>query len=248
MPTAQMLHRLDGNGFAQALHAGTLAVVRECDSLDRINVFPVPDADTGANLAATLRAASARLGAGAPSSVADAARLAADAALQGARGNSGAIFAQFLHGLAESFGDRRQVGTREFADGAGQGSVAARQALLEPREGTILSVLRAWSRELAVHSVHTEDFVEALSEALLAARHALAETPRQLAVLARNHVVDAGGQGFVYFLEGMLDWARTGEARRAAAPPAAAPPPRLGSSPPPTPRSIPPTASAPRRW
>ena len=215
---------LDGSGFAQALHAGTLAVVAECDNLDRINVFPVADADTGANLAATLRAASARLGAGAPSRIDDAARLAADAALDGARGNSGAIFAQFLHGLAESFSDRPHVGTREFADAAGRGSQAAWNALQNPREGTILSVLRAWSRELSVGSTRTEDFADALGEALQAARQALAETPRQLAVLARHSVVDAGGQGFVYFLEGVLDWVRTGEARRpAAAPPAAAP-------------------------
>ena len=220
----QSVHSLDGNGFAQALHAGTLAVVAECDNLDRINVFPVADADTGANLAATLRAASARLGAGAPSRIGDAARLAAEAALDGARGNSGAIFAQFLGGLAESFSDRPHVGTREFADGAGQGSQAAWNALQNPREGTILSVLRAWSHELSVGSAHTEDFAEALGDALQAARHALAETPRQLAVLARHRVVDAGGQGFVYFLEGVLDWVRTGEARRPAAqPPAAAP-------------------------
>jgi DegV family protein with EDD domain len=218
------VHNLDGNGFAQALHAGTLAVVAECDNLDRINVFPVADADTGANLAATLRAVSARLGVPAPSRIDTAARLAADAALDGARGNSGAIFAQFLRGLAESFSDRPHVGTREFADGAGRGSQAAWNALQDPREGTILSVLRAWSHELAVGSARTEDFAVALGDALQAARHALAETPRQLAVLARHSVVDAGGQGFVYFLEGMLDWVRTGEARRpAVAPPAFAP-------------------------
>jgi DegV family protein with EDD domain len=218
------VHSLDGNGFAQALHAGTLAVVAECDNLDRINVFPVADADTGTNLAATLRAASARLGAGAPSRIDAAARLAADAALDGARGNSGAIFAQFLRGLAEAFLDRPHVGTREFANGAGRGSLAAWSALQNPREGTILSVLGAWSHELSVGSVHTEDFAVALGEALQAARNALAETPLQLAVLARHRVVDAGGQGFVYFLEGMLEWVRTGEARRpATAPPAAAP-------------------------
>ena len=163
----QSVHSLDGNGFAQALHAGTLAVVAECDNLDRINVFPVADADTGANLAATL-----------PSRIGDAARLAAEAALDGARGNSGAIFAQFLGGLAESFSDRPHVGTREFADGAGQGSQAAWNALQNPREGTILSVLRAWSHELAVGSARTEDFADALGDALQAARHALAETPR----------------------------------------------------------------------
>jgi DegV family protein with EDD domain len=225
----QRVHSLDGAGFAQALYAGTLAVVAECDNLDRINVFPVADADTGANLAATLRAASARLGADAPSRIGAAARLAADAALDGARGNSGAIFAQFLCGLAESFSDRPRVGTREFADGAARGSQAAWDALQNPREGTILSVLRAWAQGLAVGSARTGDFGEALDDGLQAARHALAETPRQLAVLARHRVVDAGGQGFVYFLEGMLDWVCTGKARRQTAVlPAIAPRPFTG--------------------
>ena len=226
----QALRILDGHGFAQALHSGALAVVRECDHLDRINVFPVADADTGANLAATLQAVSMRLGASPPSRIGDAARLAADAALDGARGNSGAIFAQFLHGLAESFSDRPDVGIREFADGAGHGSQAAWNALQNPREGTILSVLAVWSRELAALSVRTEDFAEALSDALPAASQALAETPRQLAVLARHHVVDAGGQGFVYFLEGVLAWVCTGRAGpaavvRLAATPLSTPPP-----------------------
>ncbi|MGZ4200193.1 MAG: DAK2 domain-containing protein, partial [Thermoleophilia bacterium] len=216
-PRRAALRLLDGHGFAQVVHAGTLAVVRECANLDRINVFPVPDADTGTNLAATLRAASARLGTGAPSRIGDAARLAADAALEGARGNSGAIVAQFFHGLAESFADRAQVGTREFAAGAGLGSQAAWRALQSPREGTILSVLRVWSQELSVHSDHSEEFAESLNCALMAARQALAKTPRQLAVLARHHVVDAGGQGFVYFLEGVSEWVRTGGARRPAA-------------------------------
>lgn len=222
-PRLAPLRLLDGHGFAQAVHAGTLAVVRECATLNRINVFPVPDADTGTNLAATLRAASAQLGVVTPSRIGDAARLAAEAALEGARGNSGAIVAQFLHGLAASFADRLHVGTREFAEGAGLGSDAAWKALQSPREGTILSVFHAWSQALSVRSDLTEDFAEALNYAMTAARQALAETPRQLAVLAKHHVVDAGGQGFVYFLEGVSEWVRTGELRGpASAPPAVA--------------------------
>jgi hypothetical protein len=214
---AKTLKTLDGDAFASVLHAGTAALVRERDNLDRINVFPVADADTGTNMAATLQAASERLRSGAPKGVGDAVRLAADAALDGARGNSGAILAQFLHGLAQSFQDRLHVGTREFAAGAVAGSQAAWAALQAPREGTILSVLRAWSDELVAHSEATQDLAEALTHGLLTARRALAETPRQLAVLARNKVVDAGAQGFVYFLEGIGQWVRTGEAPSIAA-------------------------------
>ncbi len=199
-----MTTMLSGESFSRLVRAGALAVVREQEALNRINVFPVRDADTGANLAATLRAAASRLGSAAPGSVGEAARVAAEGALDGARGNSGAIFAQFLHGLASSLERLRSADGRQFADAAESGTRAAYAALQEPREGTILSVLRAWSHELG-RRAHEEDLPELLHSGLVAAREALAATPRQLEVLARNHVVDAGGQGFVFFLEGLID-------------------------------------------
>ena len=201
--------KLSGTGFSRVVRAGALAVVRQQETLNRINVFPVRDADTGANLAATLRAAASRLGSEAPDSVGDAARAAADGALDGARGNSGAIFAQFLHGLASSMERLRMVDGTQFAAAAVSGTESAYSALQEPREGTILSVLRAWSHELS-RRAHDEDLPELMHSGLVAAREALAATPRQLEVLARSHVVDAGGQGFVYFLEGLMDSLRGG--------------------------------------
>jgi uncharacterized protein len=196
--------RLSGKSFSRGVRGGALAVVREQEALNRINVFPVRDADTGANLAATLKAAASRLGSAAPDSVGDAARVAADGALDGARGNSGAIFAQFLHGLASSLERLRHVDGPQFAAAAVRGTESAYSALQEPREGTILSVLRAWSHELTQRA-HEEELPELLHSGLVAAREALAATPRQLEVLARSHVVDAGGQGFVFFLEGLID-------------------------------------------
>ncbi len=200
------LRTLDGVTFAAVMQAGTLAVLREQDNLDLINVFPVPDADTGANLAATLSAASARLGDKAPQDLDKALRIAAEGALDGARGNSGAILAQFFHGFAEGAGNRIQVGTREFAAAAVSGMEAAYRALQDPREGTILSVLRAWAQEMTTRAGKVDDFRDLMRGALGSARVALADTPKQLEVLAKNHVVDAGGQGFVYFLEGVGDF------------------------------------------
>jgi len=201
---------LDGRDFAQVLRAGTLAVVREQETLNRINAFPVRDADTGANQAAICKAAAARLGDDSPDEVGAAARVAADAALDGARGNSVAIVAQFLHGLASAMSERVKVTTREFAAAARGGTDVAYRALQNPREGTILSVLRAWAHRMRTDSDSVDDFRELLSSALGGARQALALTPRQLEVPARSHVVDAGGQGFVYFLEGALEWIKTG--------------------------------------
>jgi hypothetical protein len=203
--------RLSGETFSRVVRAGALAVVREQESLNRINVFPVRDADTGANLAATLRAAATRLGSEAPDAVGAAARAAADGALDGARGNSGAIFAQFLHGLASSMERLSNASGAQFADAALAGTDSAYSALQDPREGTILSVLRAWSLELGRRARdHEDDLQELLHHGLVAARDALAATPRQLEVLARSKVVDAGGQGFVYFLEGLMDSLRGG--------------------------------------
>ncbi len=211
---AQMVHLLTGPRLARALRAGALAVAREQESLNRINVFPVPDADTGANLASTLRAAAAALRTPAELTVGQTARTAADAALDGARGNSGAIFAQFLHGLAEAVENRVAVTTREFVAAARRGADAAQQALATPVEGTILSVLREWASGLEEQTARIHDFRELLGRGLERARKALANTPRQLAVLARHGVVDAGAQGFVYFLEGVSTFFRD---RRAAA-------------------------------
>lgn len=214
-----MVHVLTGPRFARAVRAGALAVVREQETLNRINVFPVPDADTGANLASTLRSAAAALHARVGLSVGQTARAAADAALDGARGNSGAIMAQFLHGLAEELGTRMHVGTREFAAAVRRGADAAQQALSQPVEGTILSVIREWSRGVEEHAPRVQDFRDLMAATIARARQALADTPRQLAILARHNVVDAGAQGFVYFLEGVqrffsdraaADWRRAG--------------------------------------
>lgn len=208
-----MVEVLTGPRLARALRAGALAVVREQESLNRINVFPVPDADTGTNLASTLRSATAALPSRAGITVGQTARCAADGALEGARGNSGAILAQFLHGLADAIGNRVHVTTRDFAAATRKGIEAAQQALAQPVEGTILTVLRAWGGAIEEHAPRVQDFAELLGRALERAREALAFTPRQLAVLARNGVVDAGGQGFVYFLEGISQFLRD---RRAA--------------------------------
>ena len=208
-----MVQLLTGPRLARALRAGALAVVREQETLNRINVFPVPDADTGANLASTLRAAAAALTTPTEFTVGETVRTAADAALDGARGNSGAIFAQFLHGMAECIGSRASVTTREFAAAVRRGSEAAQQALAQPVEGTIISVLRAWAATLDEQTARIHDFGELLGKGLERAREALANTPKQLAVLARHGVVDAGAQGFVYFLEGISAFFRD---RRAA--------------------------------
>jgi len=195
---------LDGRRLARAFLAGARAVLAQREPLNRINVFPVADNDTGSNLAATLDRVATGVGTVPSSNAEEVARRAADEALLGARGNSGAIFAQFLEGLAEALKGVKRVGPELFGRAVRAAAEAARGAMAQPREGTILSVIRDWADEVERRSRETQDFAEILPPSLPAAHEALARTPEQLPVLKAAGVVDAGAQGFVHFLEGAM--------------------------------------------
>ena len=195
---------LDGRRFARALVAGARAVAARREELDRINVFPVADNDTGSNLAATLARVSAAVAGSRERDLARVARLAADEALMGSRGNSGAILAQLLEGFAQGVAGAPRLAARAFSAAASAAAAAAREAMSQPREGTILSVVSAFAGEAARHAGETADLSDLLRLAAAEAGRALARTPDQLPVLRRAGVVDAGAQGFVLFLEGAL--------------------------------------------
>jgi DegV family protein with EDD domain len=201
MPRLRVAY-LDGRRLARALVAGARAVAARRQAIDRINVFPVADRDTGSNLSATLERVSAAVAGTRERSLAAVARRAADEALLGARGNSGAIFAQALEGFAESLRGAARLPASAFADLARGAARAAHGAMSQPKEGTLLSVLDAWGEEAGRVPAHG-GWASAFAAALPAARAALARTPDQLAVLRKAGVVDAGGQGFVDFLEGI---------------------------------------------
>lgn len=203
---------LDGRRLARALVAGARAVAAQREAIDRINVFPVADRDTGSNLASTLNRVSAAVAGTREASLAAVARRAADEALLGARGNSGAIVAQALEGFAEAVRGSSRLGAAGFGGAARAAAAAARGAMAHPKEGTLLSVLDAWAAEADRAAVRDPDWASAFAAALPAARAALAHTPDQLAVLKKAGVVDAGAQGFVDLLEGVL----TGYAARGA--------------------------------
>lgn len=201
--------RIRGPALRRALIAGARRVIADRDVLNKINVYPVPDGDTGSNLAFTLgtvlTGALSRRTAGAGELM----RRVGEDAIDGARGNSGAILAQFFTGVAENLGNQTAVDPARLAEAVRAGSRSARQALSDPREGTILSVISAFAEALQPQTRGAsvrEWFVPALERA----RRALADTPRQLPVLARAGVVDAGGQGFVDLLEGIAEYLENG--------------------------------------
>jgi uncharacterized protein len=199
---------LDGTRLYYAFLAGGEAVIRDQAYLDRINVFPVPDSDTGTNLASTMRAIAER--ARASRSARATLGSIADAALLGARGNSGLIFAQFLFGLSQEVREESRLTPGHFAEVARRAVQHARRAILTPVEGTMLTVLHDWAEALYAERLRKSDFVELLTHSLQAAERSLMDTPKKLAVLARAGVVDAGARGFFDFLEGVVAFIRKG--------------------------------------
>ena len=197
----------------RALAAGARRVIAARDGLNRINVFPVADGDTGNNLASTL--GSVLNGAlSRPSRHAGEllSRVGNDA-IDGARGNSGAILAQFFHGLAEHARALPSLDARHLAAAVRHGANSARQALAQPVEGTILSVMSAFADELestATTGPQQADARSGFTRALGRARRALADTTRQMPLLQRAGVVDAGAQGFVDMLEGISEFVEGG--------------------------------------
>jgi len=195
---------LDGPRLARSMFAASEWVAAGREEINRINVFPVPDGDTGTNLSLTLRSVADALQALGDASLPETARTMARAAVLGARGNSGMMLANFLLGVAESLGNRESATTQHIADAVRVGFDRLYASLDEPREGTILTVARevaGAAERAAVDSPDLADFVKRMYEE---GEEALADTPRLLATLREAGVVDAGGMGFVRMFEGMV--------------------------------------------
>src|SRR2546428_5368253 len=194
---------LDAAALLRATEDGETRLAARVDQVNRLNVYPVPDGDTGTNMLHTVRAAvvAARRavdgGAGALMAA------AAHGALMGARGNSGVILSQIVAGVKVAFAERDVVGTAELVDAFVKGRELAYQAVPQPVEGTILTAIRMMAD--AARAAPAEDVGEILDRAAAAGRTAVAKTPDLLPVLKRAGVVDAGAQGLVYIIEGMAD-------------------------------------------
>jgi DegV family protein with EDD domain len=200
---------LNGSRLYYAFVAGGKAVINDQKFLNKINVFPVPDGDTGTNLASTFRSIAA---AAVPSpSIKTTLRSIEEAALSGARGNSGIILAQFLHGISREIKTDMRISTRLFGESVKRAVQHAYNAIVSPVEGTMLTVISDWADEVYRHRTRTSDFVELFSHSLQEARRSLRDTPKKLSVLARAGVVDAGAKGFVDFLEGIVDFISQGK-------------------------------------
>ena len=193
---------LDGPRLRRSLIAACDCAQQYREELNRINVFPVPDGDTGTNLALTVRAIADHLRSSDARGVYEVANEAAQAAVLGARGNCGMMLSHFLRGFAADLTGLERIDTEKFAAALRAGAVNLHEALEDPVEGTILTVMRDTAAS-ATASVD-QDFVPLLELLLREARDSLARTPDLLPVLKKAGVVDAGAKGFVSLLEGVL--------------------------------------------
>jgi DegV family protein with EDD domain len=198
---------LDGDDLADALISGIHRVIAAQDFLNHINVFPVADGDTGTNLSLSLGAALTVLQQPGEKHLSTLLAAIADALLDGARGNSGAIVAQFFQGVSDSAGELSRFTPYTFGKAIADGSEYAHDALSKPCDGTILTVIAATSAAISTHVAadHDAEFPALMEVALLRANDALAETTQQLDVLRKAGVVDAGAKGFVELFDGMRE-------------------------------------------
>lgn len=178
--------------------------------VDKLNVFPVPDGDTGTNMSLTFSAAAQEIKKFVTPAIGEVAKALATASLRGARGNSGVILSQFCRGLSKGLEGRQIANAKEVAAAMKLGIDTAYKAVMRPTEGTILTVAREGADAAVTFAEREEDIVELLSTALTASKAALDNTPELLPVLKEAGVVDAGGAGLVKILEGAFHALSTG--------------------------------------
>ena len=201
-----MRERIDGASFAQAIIHGAASINLQKQQINELNVFPVPDGDTGTNMSLTISTAAAELRKKQPRTVGEAAATNASALLRGARGNSGVILSLLFRGFSKAVKDKEEIDGRDLAIALDFGVAAAYKAVMKPAEGTILTVSRLAAARAADAARKTPNDPEAVLEAAIAeGQVALEHTTEMNPVLKKAGVVDAGGKGFLVILQGMLD-------------------------------------------
>ncbi|WP_199666864.1 DAK2 domain-containing protein [Exiguobacterium sp. AM39-5BH] len=198
------LKRLDGLVFANMVANGAANLSQNADYVDSLNVFPVPDGDTGTNMNLTMTSGAKEVAALNSANIADVSSKFARGLLMGARGNSGVILSQLFRGFGKAIEGKTEVSTVDFAEALKRGVDTAYKAVMKPVEGTILTVAREAADEALRVSESTSDFNEFMERVIVEAKASLERTPDLLPVLKEVGVVDSGGQGLLVIYEGFL--------------------------------------------
>jgi len=196
----------DGETLRQALKSAERFFETRVDEVNAINVFPVPDGDTGINMYLTLQAANEAAAAVSSKSAAEVSSKAAWGALMGARGNSGVILSQIFRGLAKGLEMKERFSSYEFADALRSASDSAYKALSKPVEGTILTVIREAQEAAMKRAEQGANLHQTMTAVVSRARSTVKRTPELLPALREAHVVDAGAQGLMYMFQGMKEF------------------------------------------
>ena len=200
-----MNEQITGALFKQMVLHGAAAITAQKQAINDLNVFPVPDGDTGTNMSMTIGTAVAELRKATPATLTQAADLTASALLRGARGNSGVILSLLFRGLSKGLKGLETADAATFAAAMQEGVSSAYKAVMKPSEGTILTVSRLAAKQAAdTASAGEADMARVLEEAIRVGYATLAQTTEMNPVLKKAGVVDAGGKGYLLILEGML--------------------------------------------
>ena len=195
--------RINGHDFYNMVVNASNRLLEESDFVNALNVFPVPDGDTGTNMSMTFKAAVKEIENLNSESIGETSKKLAKGALMGARGNSGVILSQILRGISKGLEGKTEVDGRELAVAFEEGSKAAYKAVMRPTEGTILSVIRAAAE--SVTNVEESNVIAVMETVVTNAKIMLDKTPDLLPALKKAKVVDSGGMGLYIILQGMLD-------------------------------------------
>ena len=199
---------IDGRSFCKMIVCGANCLEEHKQIVDELNVFPVPDGDTGTNMSMTVMSAAKEVRqayTGGTEEIPALAKALSSGALRGARGNSGVITSQLFRGMYRGLKETQEIGAGRFAEAMSRGVETAYKAVMRPKEGTILTVAREMAAFALNYAMNTEDVEELLEATIAQGWEVLRQTPDMLPVLKEAGVVDAGGQGFLYVFEGMLN-------------------------------------------
>lgn len=198
------IRTLDGATFAQMVLAGANHLTNNANMIDALNVFPVPDGDTGTNMNLSMTSGANEVRNVQADHVGEVAKSLAKGLLMGARGNSGVILSQLFRGFSKAIEDKETITTVDFAEAMNQGVKTAYKAVMKPVEGTILTVAKDSAEAAYKIADQEEDIIVFMEEMIKNAKSSLKRTPELLPVLKEVGVVDSGGQGLVTIYEGFL--------------------------------------------
>ncbi len=197
---------IDGQNLKRFMINGANRLWANRDKVDAMNVFPVPDGDTGTNMSATMTAVANAVADMEETDISKVAKVVSNSALRGARGNSGVILSQILRGFYKCLDGRKKVTASELARCFAAAADTAYKAVMKPKEGTMLTVIRAMGEKAVEAAYTTEDIAVLLKEIMDCGKEVLEKTPDMLPQLKNAGVVDSGGQGLVYIIEGGYEY------------------------------------------